>query len=54
MKIRELLEKNGLDFAPVELQIRKWQSKVHQKLKDGKWVTRHYLIQVEHWTKIYT
>ena len=49
-KLRELLEKHG-DFKQVELEITKWNKVTNKQGKQGRWVTKAYLMDVEKYTK---
>lgn len=40
-----------MEFPLVELQVQKYFTSTFVQQMDGKWVTRHYLMNVEHWTK---
>lgn len=50
-QIRQMLERSGGDFPTVELNLKKWGSKIHRRNKHGKWVTRHILTTKEGWSK---
>ena len=49
-KLRDLLKVHG-DFASMEMQCKKHHRKVFGQTKKGGWYTRHYLLNVCHWTK---
>lgn len=51
LKIRQLMMQSD-DLPSVDVKIQKWGSAAHQKKKEGKWVTKHYLATVEKWTKL--
>ena len=50
-KLRELMAKNGDKFDLVEMDLKKWKEKEHAQTKQGRWVTKHYLMTTEGWTK---
>ena len=49
-KLRELLEKHG-GFKQVELEITKWNKVTNKQGKQGRWVTKAHLVDVEKYTK---
>ena len=49
-KLRELLKTHG-SFTQVELHLAKYHNKAEKDGRYGKWVTRQYLIEHEHYTK---
>ena len=48
-KLRELLIKHG-GFKEVELVVSRWSKSLNVEGQDGKWVTKHYLKEVEKFT----
>ena len=40
-----------MEFPVVELQVQKYATTTHVQSKDARWVTKHYLMTSEHWTK---
>ena len=40
-----------MEFPVVELKVQKYSTSSHEKKKEGKWVTKNYLMVAEHWTK---
>ncbi|CAE7663055.1 unnamed protein product [Symbiodinium sp. CCMP2592] len=48
-KLKDLLKVHG-SFKALEMQVRKINVASYAKSKGGRWVTKHYLTTVEHWT----
>lgn len=43
--------KHGNQFNQVEVELKKWAETKFEQGKAGQWVTRHFLISQEGWTK---
>lgn len=50
-KLKELMIQNNMDFSNVELALKKTQRKTIGHRKEGKWVTKFYLMNHLSWTK---
>lgn len=40
-----------MKFPLVELRVQKFTTTTHEQKKEGRWVTKQYLMSSEHWTK---
>lgn len=50
-KLKTSLAANGT-FEAMEAEVRKWHQKTNAKKTNSAWVTKNYLMQEKHWTKI--
>ena len=50
-KLRELLKKHG-NMKNVDIQIKKWQTKMQGEGNRGKWVTKTQLMELHGYTKL--
>lgn len=51
-KLRQLLREHG-SLKQLELQVSRWAKRLQSEGKEGQWVTRAYLADVEHYTKTF-
>lgn len=50
-KLRALMKNNGMNFAQVEMELKRTSSKAFEEKRSGSWVTKHFLVNNCHWTK---
>ena len=50
-KLRRLMLANNMDFANVELELKRTSKTRFGQRKEGRWVTKHYLMNTLGWTR---
>ncbi|CAL1132198.1 unnamed protein product [Cladocopium goreaui] len=50
-KLRSLMLANNMDFANVELELKRTSKTRFGRRKEGRWVTKHYLVNTMGWTR---